>query len=379
MDLTTPIGPDADSSTAPTSTGFPWRRFAADARYVTVLNVLCAVLITAVTGRAEDLGQNLLFSVCIGSIAFGLIDGTRLALASRQRKLKLQLYVPLVIVCAAFGQYAGSLLAARLMGWPVPSLTGLVYGGVSNMLVITLLISGGICLVFISRERLLQAQATAAKEKARAEAIARQAAQTQLRLLQAQIEPHMLFNTLANVQGLIAIDPQAAQHMLDQFIVYLRATLTSSRAERTTPAQEFALLDAYLGLMTARMGARLRYALDLPAELRSLPLPPMLLQPLVENAIRHGLEPKIDGGVVSVSAHRDGDCLILCVADTGLGLAGAPLPGTRVGLANTRERLHALFGEAASVSLEPNDPVGAVARLVLPVTFPATLPITTRP
>src|SRR5690606_14764835 len=126
---------------------------------------------------------------------------------------------------------------------------------------------------FWNRGRLATLEASAAEEKARAEAIAKQAAQAQLQMLQAQIEPHMLFNTLANLQGLIAVDPERAQHMLDQLIQYLRATLSSSRAERTTLEREFALMEAYLGLMSVRMGRRLAYTLRLPEALQSLQIP----------------------------------------------------------------------------------------------------------
>jgi sensor histidine kinase YesM len=223
-------------------------------------------------------------------------------------------------------------------------------------------------LLFANQERLARIQAEAASERARAEAVTRQAMQAQLQLLQAQIEPHMLFNTLANLQGLIALDPDRASHMLDQLIRFLRATLSSSRVGTTTLAQEFDLLDAYLGLMAMRMGTRLRYELQLPNELRDTPVPPMLLQPLVENAIAHGLEPKVDGGTLAVTAARHGGLLELTVRDTGLGLHAVPhRPGTGVGLSNTRERLRGLYGERAALALEPANPTGAVARITLPL------------
>lgn len=127
-------------------------------------------------------------------------------------------------------------------------------------------------------------------------------------------------------------------------------------------------MDAYLGLMSVRMGARLAFTLELPPGLRAATIPPMLLQPLVENAIIHGLEPKVDGGHITVSASRSGDTVVISVADTGLGLdAPSAKSGTHVGLANTRDRLHALFGAQAALALEPNPPQGATARLTLPL------------
>jgi LytS/YehU family sensor histidine kinase len=189
-------------------------------------------------------------------------------------------------------------------------------------------------------------------------------------MLQAQIEPHMLFNTLANLQGLIAADPPRAQLLLEQLIAYLRATLKSSRAAATTLAEEFSLMDSYLGLMSIRMGERLSYRLELPPSLAGLPLAPMLLQPLLENAIRHGLEPKIEGGRLDVSAAHDGANLVLTVCDTGLGLQAPARHGTGLGLENIRERLHALYGPGASLVLADAVPCGTVATLTLPMPKP---------
>jgi len=210
----------------------------------------------------------------------------------------------------------------------------------------------------------LQAQAEA--EKARAASIEKQAMQAQLQLLQAQIEPHMLFNTLANLQGLISVDAPRAQHMLDQLILYLRATLSSSRAEKTTLSHEFSLMEAYLDLMSVRMGKRLSFTLQLPHALEDVLIPPMLLQPLIENAIKHGLEPKIDGGHIDVRATLEQGMLRLSIADTGLGLGVSPARGTQVGLANVRERLLALYGTSASLLLLANPSDGTIAQLDLP-------------
>lgn len=356
------------SNPAPAAAAFPWRRFASDARLATIFNVGAAILVTALTMQPSDFPANLVFSLCIGMIAFVLIDGIRLKLMTNKRVRRWYYFVPLMLVSAVIAQFGGTFLACLLLGITPPTLTSMISGRNSSMLILTVLATAGITMVFVNRERALVAEAAMAQEKARAEAVQRQALQTQLQLLQAQIEPHMLFNTLANLQGMIAIDPHGAQHMLDQLIQYLRATLSSSRARTTTLAQDFALMDAYLGLMSVRMGRRLSFTLTLPDALGSIALPPMLLQPLVENAIIHGLEPKMDGGHVSVAASRDGDMLALTVTDTGLGLdRGSASAGTQLGVANTRERLRAIYGERATFSLEPNSPCGATARLTLPV------------
>ena len=173
------------------------------------------------------------------------------------------------------------------------------------------------------------------------------ATEAQLKLLQSQLEPHMLFNTLANLRALIGTDPARATTMLDHLIDYLRATLQASRATCHSLQNEFDRLQDYLALMQVRMGPRLTYTLDLPPDLAAQPVPTLLLQPLVENAIKHGLEPKIESGSVAVSARREGDDIVLDVIDNGVGLKD----GTGFGLAQVRERLQATYGSKAAIYL----------------------------
>ncbi len=193
------------------------------------------------------------------------------------------------------------------------------------------------------------------------------AGEARLKLLEAQLEPHMLFNTLANLRVLIGADPPRAQRMLDHLIAYLRATLDASRSTTHSLATEFERLRDYLELMAVRMGPRLVFTLDLPAELAQQPVPTLLLQPLVENSIRHGLEPKIDGGCVTVAARRDGESVVLEVADTGAGQAEAPVDGHGFGLAQVRERLLTLYGAAASVDFVSAPGQGARASIRFPL------------
>jgi len=198
-------------------------------------------------------------------------------------------------------------------------------------------------------------------ERAEAE---RQAAEARLTLLQSQLEPHMLFNTLAHLRVLIKLRPDEAQRMLDQLIAYLRATLQASRATEHPLTEEFARLSDYLALMQLRMGERLRVRLDLPAELGGIAIPPLLLQPLVENAIKHGLEPHVEGGELRVSATLQGRLLVLEVADSGVGLTQASaLPGTGFGLDQVRERLAQRYGDQARFDLQPQPGGGSVARI----------------
>jgi signal transduction histidine kinase len=211
-------------------------------------------------------------------------------------------------------------------------------------IMLTLVASGLISLYFYNRGREQWHRAQLAEAEG-------EASLSKLTLLQSQLEPHMLFNTLANLRVLIGADPRRAQLMLDRLIAYLRATLTASRATLHPLSAEFARVDDYMQLMKVRMGERLLPQLELPSELATQPVPPLLLQPLVENAIKHGLEPKVNGGRLIVSATRDRDRLVLNVRDTGVGLSTSSGDGTRFGVQQVRERLATLYGNKATLEL----------------------------
>jgi signal transduction histidine kinase len=196
--------------------------------------------------------------------------------------------------------------------------------------------------------------------------VQRHADDARLKLLETQLEPHMLFNTLANLRALISVDPQRAQHMLDHMIAYLRATLDASRAATHPLQAEFDRVRDYLELMAIRMGPRLQFDLQLPADLAQRHVPTLLLQPLVENAIKHGLEPQVQGGHLVVRATAQGDGLLLEVCDTGVGPGAAGVPGSGFGLAQVRERLAAVYGPAASLELAAVQPRGTRVALQLP-------------
>jgi two-component sensor histidine kinase len=205
-----------------------------------------------------------------------------------------------------------------------------------------------------------------AKEQIRSLSTEKQLVQAQMRMLQAQIEPHFLFNTLANVVSLVDGAPDRAKLMLENFIAYLRASLQASRNTQGTVAQEGELLHNYLELLKIRMGDRLTYAINISPEAASQPLSPMLLQPVVENAIKHGVEGKIEGGHISVNVWREhatvagksAGRLKAVVEDNGLGFSQSARGG--VGLTNLRERLAVLYEGDASVTVEDRSPGCAV-------------------
>jgi sensor histidine kinase YesM len=211
-----------------------------------------------------------------------------------------------------------------------------------------------------------RANAQALELEAAQRELERQAEEAQLQLLQAQIEPHFLFNTLANVRRLYRRRPEAGAEAVDNLMAYLRAALPQVRRTESTLADEFDLVQAYLQLFQVRMGSRLRFALDLPPALRGVAFPPMLLVTLAENAIKHGLAPTDLGGSVRIEARAGAGRLEVSVADDGVGFGGAGSGGSGVGLINIRRQLAARYGDAARLVLEPGAAGGLRARVTLP-------------
>ncbi|HVS24362.1 MAG TPA: histidine kinase [Gammaproteobacteria bacterium] len=186
-----------------------------------------------------------------------------------------------------------------------------------------------------------------------------------LRVLQAQIAPHFLFNTLANVRRLARLDRGAAAAMIGDLVEYFSVTLAHSDAPQATLGDEARLVDAYLRIHRVRMGARLAYEIDVPTSLASVQIPSMMLLTLVENAIKHGLNPLAEGGFVRLRAERRGGELHLEVADNGRGLTVAE--GHGAGLANVRARLAILYGARAGLDVGPGQPRGFVANVSIPL------------
>lgn len=212
--------------------------------------------------------------------------------------------------------------------------------------------------------------------KARELAAEKRATEAQLRLLQAQIEPHFLFNTLAGVVSLVDRDASTAKAMLESFVDYLRASFAGFGRDGTgTLGEEMRLVEAYLAVVRLRMAGRLAVEIDVPEALHALPLPSLLLQPLVENAVIHGIEPRIAGGRVAVRARADASRLELAVEDDGEGLEAAAArprgPGRTAGagsaIANVRARLRAAYGVEASLALGPAVTQGTRAVLRVPL------------
>ncbi|MCU7375575.1 histidine kinase [Paucibacter sp. O1-1] len=309
------------------------------------------------------LQENLIISGCV---SFTIMAGYRLLelalseawlarINADRGGLSVLVHAGLVIVCMLLGGALGLTLLGWLLQLDSWAFIARRPQTVLEFLVIGLVISliSSLCWQWRLRAQARQLRATEA----------------QLKLLQAQIEPHFLFNTLATVHSLMEQDAPRAKRMLESFTDYLRASLGQLRSADATLATELAMADSYLQLMQARMDERLRYVISAEPAAREALLPPLLLQPLIENAIHHGLEPKLDGGQVRVSATLAEGRLRIEIADDGLGLNAAPRArrgGHGLALENIRARLQARHGDAAALQLQAAAGGGTLAILTLP-------------
>ncbi|MCR5886042.1 histidine kinase [Rhizobacter sp. J219] len=328
--------------------------------------VAAALLFILVPGL-ESFPRLLVFSECVGLTMVACV-----VLLQRQRRLERLAagtrWLLTGVIAIPVGYLLGHQIAFLLLGEPM-RLVG--HQHISLVPILFTVLVGGLGLRhFATREQLAREAA------ARAEA-QHLAVEAQLRLLRTQLEPHMLFNTLANLRGLVREDADRAEAMIDRLIVYLRGTLSASQTESVPLGREFAQLRAYLEIMSLRMGPRLTFRLELPAELEGTQVPPMLLQPLVENAIKHGLEPKVGSARIEVVARATDAGIEIRVDDDGLGLPapdhetpedGAPAgpESSSYGLRHVRERLKAVYGPAARLDLERRQPAGVSSIVFFP-------------
>ena len=355
---------------------FPWFRrwpqsLGRDLIYTFIFNLLFAAGFAlfglVFTGRINlaRLPVNIVVAQCIGFSIHGLYIAADHLFASRRSGVVVRTvyYMGVPILGALLGYWLATIVLEQ------PQLRAQIFtvGGMLSIAAVACVIMLVLLAIFIPRERAARAQVQAVRDEARAVAAEREATLARMQLLVAQVEPHFLYNTLAHVVSLVDTEPPVAKRMLDRLIVLLRATASAAGGTSTLGAQA-ELLRAYLELIALRMGPRLAWAIDIPGELAGLPLPPMLLQPVVENAIKHGLEPKIEGGRVDVSARREGDRLLLVVTDSGLGVPAMRDPSsTGLGLPNLRARLAALYGNAAALTLADHAPTGTRVTIAIPV------------
>ncbi len=213
-------------------------------------------------------------------------------------------------------------------------------------------------------EKLCIYEATIQEEKIRKLSIGKKLLDSRLKLLKAQIEPHFLFNTLTSIVSLDDTDPEKAREMQINFMQYLDEAFNKMRPGKTTVGEEEKLIRSYLDIFKIRMEMRLEYDIRVAESIRRISFPSMLIQPVVENAIKHGLEPKVSGGRIDIFAEIQGNKLVWKITDTGIGIS--EMEGLGIGLGNVIDRLDSLFGPAAELRIEENNPYGTIVTIEVP-------------
>lgn len=335
------------------------------------------VINTLVTAGLKLLGiDNPFLDLLISAQIVGFSIMLAVYAAANARPRRLLPRPALLALSVVLGSLVGTVLVVLVKGRSVTAM----FGDMEALWRFSTTASLGIAIgaigaiIFSARARVAEATGERHRAEAERQALARQIVEARLKLLQAQVEPHFLYNTLANVQGLIETDPPAASRMLEHLIGYFRAALPQMREQSSTLGREADLARAYLSILQMRMGKRLSFEIALPDSLRNEPFPPMMLITLLENAVKHGVEPVREGGKITVSMlHQDGT-LRLSVADTGRGFPSGGSDAHGVGLSNLRDRLMTLYGNNARLTLEGNQPNGVVASIEIPVEEAASHP-----
>jgi sensor histidine kinase YesM len=326
-----------------------WFGFLATFAYCTAI----AGLLTLLSPK-EGFWHEFIFAQCIG-FSISIINTLVLSRVPcgklRYAALSVTLPVSIVVGVAIAIRLTGSGNEVYPNAWQ-PLLIGLFFGIIASI-------------TFVLCERIEQLNLEVKQRQLGQIESAKREMEAQLKMLQAQIEPHFLFNALANVGSLIDHDPRLSRKLLERLNDWLRVALVRTRGDHATLGDELDMLDNYLQILKIRFGERLRWTMDVPDDIRKMAFPPMLLQPLVENAVRHGIEQKIGGGEIVIRAVNKDNGLSVEVSDSGMGLSGDVSVGG-AGLANVRARLTALFGEAGRLTLENNAANGATATLELP-------------
>jgi sensor histidine kinase YesM len=294
--------------------------------------------------------------------------GLSICTLSRYSLMLFQPQSPVTRVAVVTGAIlVGGLLGGFAGGW----LTGVDLAGFSaqkvytiRIVILSLLFGGIIAFYFYSREQIAETRQQLQEERIQRLTSEKQAVQAQLRMLQAQIEPHFLFNTLANIHSLLDSDSEKGKRMLADLTRYLRATLAETRAQWTTLGNEIDLITAYLNIFQIRMDDRLHVKIEMEEQFRPIPFSPMLIQPLVENALIHGLDKTIEGGSIRIRVEKEDGIIRISVIDTGKGFAADQSYG--LGLTNIRDRLESLYDGQARLLLTENRPTGIKAIIEVP-------------
>lgn len=327
--------------------------------FCTLVAIFLSIIGFAPRGEVSSFWYNLVFSQCVGNFCCFFVMASQRYLPTQNRLVA----VAFIFAALLLGSISGILLATLLLGIDIDRFFGET-GFLLRVILGTLWFGFTITFLWRLYEKVVQNRAVAHQEKVRRITSEKAMVETNLKFLQAQIEPHFLFNTLSNILTLLDSDPQKGKSMLADLTHYLRTSLSKSRQEMSTVAQEMELITDYLKIYQARMDERLRFCIDVPEDLAGQRLPPMLVQPLVENAIKHGLEPKIEGGDIAIRASLNQNKLLIEIEDSGLGLLGGQRQGT--GLDNIKKRLQLLYGNKGRLLLKENQTGGLTATIEIP-------------
>jgi sensor histidine kinase YesM len=311
----------------------------------------------------KSLSDSIIFSNSAALSAFACVYLSTNTFKSVTRLVQ----VLLILVSLVFGSILGSIILAIMHGTAL----SLLLGGQNDLIIRALLgnfIFGGVIIFFFAnRARIDEAKRIVLEERMKLLDMKNLTIETEQRLLQSHIEPHFLFNTLSNVMSLIDTNPDKARKMMEHFSDFLRASLHIARDKTVTIAQEMELIRSYLDIHRVRMGNRLSYTIDIPDSLLAYRIPPLLIQPLVENSLKHGLEPKIGGGGIAITGKPNGSVYAITIADSGIGIRESAA-GNGIGLENIRKRIQ-MFSNGdgdGRLILEKNKPSGVKAILELP-------------
>jgi len=343
--------------------GRAWKRIAS-ALFQRDVALLLGVGVVATVGEAQFEGPSASGSRLLVIAVLGFFDLLPLLVLVRFARQRTNAGRALSSSQMAAGIALCALIGAAVTTWPGPwEIVGVAVQTAQNLARATLFV-----FALELHARALRGQAAAHEIRETTVRLEAELQDARTRALEAQIEPHLLFNTLANVRELRRSDPRTGVAMLDDLIDYLERSFPGLGRERTTLDEERALVDAYLRLHGPRFGSRLRYDIAFPDPLLGCEIPSMMLLTLVENSLKHGLGPLPEGGAITLSAKTSGEALVVDVVDTGAGMGAGSGGGT--GLANIRSRLALRYGDMARLTLSLNEPRGVRASLRIPLPGP---------
>ncbi|MBI5417835.1 histidine kinase [Candidatus Poribacteria bacterium] len=331
-----------------------------DFLYVFIFNTIIALFLTIIK-FGGSLITNFIYSQCIGNLcALSTYIASRFTTNSNPI-IKLAIAILAMIIGIILGITIGSMAN----GISIITFINEYSTSFIQTIAISLLFSAIIAYIFISRENITIAKAQVLEEKLKNISNEKNILETNIRLLQAQIEPHFLFNTLSTILSLMDSDINKSKIMMEDFTNLLRTSFSKTMDKNTAIYDELEIIKSYINIFKVRMRNRLIFKTNIPDNLMQYHIPSMLIQPLVENAIKHGIEPKIEGGEILIQINTTVDKMHIAVIDTGIGFK-IDTKSNGVALNNIKKRLELLYGNNAQLIMEENKPTGVKSIIEIP-------------